>query len=98
LPKRALRAGELCGKLPERIVSVAVIVTVGVNTDGQREVLGLRGALDPDPVTRGLFEACAPFWVRTVDTPGCALQRKPKKPAMNKTMTTSPTSQMIRFM
>jgi putative transposase len=26
----------------ERIVSVAVIVTVGVNTDRQREVLGLK--------------------------------------------------------
>ena len=35
-----------------RIVSVAVIVTVGVTTDGQREVLGLKV---------GAFEA-EPFW------------------------------------
>jgi putative transposase len=33
-----------------RIVSVAVIVAVGVNTDGQREVLGLKvGASEAEP-------------------------------------------------
>ena len=33
-----------------RIVSVAVIVVVGVNTDGQREVLGLKvGASEAEP-------------------------------------------------
>jgi putative transposase len=37
-----------------RIVSVAVIIAVVVNTDGQREVLGLAvGASEAEPAPRG---------------------------------------------
>ena len=53
-----------------RIVSVAVIIAVGVNTDGRREVLGM---------ATGPSEACAAssWWSRT---PTRASRRPPPRP------------------
>jgi putative transposase len=46
-----------------RIVSVAVIVAVGVNTDGQREVLGLKvGASEAEPFWTGVPAQPEPPW------------------------------------
>src|SRR4029434_8034237 len=43
-----------------RIVSVAVIIAVGVNTDGRREVLGVAtGASEPEPFGTALRRAWA---------------------------------------